>query len=144
MSRRLAESLGFRLEGSLDLLTSRCIPKPRMTRLLLPVILLAQRTREEYLIIRTHPGGEVAATGRLSVSTKGHGPSEVSARLDPAHAELASYLVSRLVRSVVTRAPGRRVEFSAAQWMEALIASAEKVGMQRRMTYRRMGLVLRD
>ncbi len=116
--------------------------QPALTRLLLPLLQLAQRTREDLFIIRTDPGGQVVATGRTSVNTKGKGPSQVSARLDPARADLAPYLTSYLLGRALAHAPDQRVEFAVALWMHALVESAEKVGLVRRMAYRRMGRLL--
>lgn len=118
--------------------------QPALTRLLLPLLQFAQRTREEFLLIRTDPGGEVVATGRTSVSTSGKGPSQISARLDPSRSELAPYLVGHLVKRVLTQAPDQRVQFDAALWMDALIVSAEKLGLERRLAHHRMGRLLQD
>jgi GNAT superfamily N-acetyltransferase len=115
---------------------------PVMMRLLLPLIQFAQRSRQEDLVIRSGTGGEVVATGRAVASTRGKGPGEISARLDPNHSVLAPYLIRHLLRRVVERAPDQRVQFAAAQWMTLLVEAAEEAGMERRMVYRRMGLVL--
>lgn len=116
--------------------------QPAMTRLLVPLFQYAQRSREEHLIIRSSAEGKVVAVGRAVANTRGQGPGEIGARLDPEHSGLAPYLISHLLGRVIARAPGRRTQFAAAEWMTSLVQAAEDMGMERRMAYRRMGIVL--
>lgn len=115
---------------------------PAMTRLLLPLVMRAQGMREKEFAIRTAGEGQIVARGEYGIPTRGKGINRLWARLDPAHPELAPYLVNYLLRQVMTLRPGRRVEFSVPQWMEALVAAAEEAGFERRLEYCRMGLVL--
>ena len=64
------------------------------------------------------------------------------ARLDPAHAELAPYLVGTLLHEVTTRSPGFRVDLPVPRWMESVAAAAEEQGLNRRMEYLMMGMQL--
>jgi hypothetical protein len=68
--------------------------------------------------------------------------NNLRARLDPAHAELAPYLVGTLLHEVAALSPGHRMDFSVPQWMEALVAAAEEAGFGRRMGYLWMGMEL--
>jgi ribosomal protein S18 acetylase RimI-like enzyme len=115
---------------------------PVMTRLLLPLIMFAQSTREEEIAIRTAAEGQIVARGEYGVPTRGKGVNRLWARLDPAHPELAPYLVNVLLRQVMTLSPGRRIEFSVPQWMEALRAAAQAAGLRPRLKHCRMGLLL--
>jgi GNAT superfamily N-acetyltransferase len=116
--------------------------QPAMMRLLLPVLMRAQGQRDEDLIVRTAGEGQVVARGGLTVPTRGKGPNLLRARLDPAHAILAPYLVAYLLHRVVTLSPDRRVGFPVLRWMEPLVAAAGDAGFELRMVYCRMGLQL--
>ncbi len=115
---------------------------PAMTRVMLPLILRAQSTREEEIAIRTVAEGQIVARGEYGVPTRGKGVNRIRARLDPAHPQLAPYLVNHLLRQVMKLSPGRRVEFSVPQWMEALCVAVEAAGLKPRLKHCRMGLVL--
>jgi len=115
---------------------------PAMTRLILPLILRAQSTREEASAIRTAAEGQIVARGEYGVPTRGKGVNRLWARLDPDHPDLAPYLVNYLLRQVMTLSPGRRVEFSVPQWMEALCVAVQSAGLMPRLKHCRMGLVL--
>jgi ribosomal protein S18 acetylase RimI-like enzyme len=116
--------------------------QPAMMRLLLPVVMLVQGQREEDVVLRTAGEGLVVARGGLTVPARGTGPNLLRARLDPAHAALAPYLVAYLLHRALTLSPGRRVEFPILRWMEPLVAAAGDAGFELRMAYCRMGLQL--
>jgi hypothetical protein len=115
--------------------------EPAMMRLLWPLIVFAQGAREANFAIRTREG-QIVAHGGYAIKVRGQGPHQIRASLDPAHPELAPYVVRYLLHQVVTSSPGHRVEFSVPQWMGDLVAAAEEAGFKRRMVYRRMGLEL--
>jgi ribosomal protein S18 acetylase RimI-like enzyme len=116
--------------------------QPAMMRLLAPLVMSAQGVSEAGFAIRTTTEGQIVAQGRCSISTRGTGLSRLEVRLDPGHAELAPYIVGYLLHKVAVSSPGRRVELSVPQWMEAVIAAAEEAGFKRRLQYCRMGLRL--
>ena len=116
--------------------------QPAMMRLLLPVLMFAQGRREEEFVVRTAGEGQVVARGGVTVPTRGKGSNALYARLDPAHAELAPYLVAYLLHRAVTLSPDRRFEFPIQRWMEPLVAAARDAGFELRMAYCRMGLQL--
>lgn len=116
--------------------------QPTTMRLLLPLILFAQGTRERELVLRTSREGGIVARGGSSIRTRGKGLSRLWIRLDPAHGGLAPYMVQYLLRVATTSNPGHRVELSVARWMDAVIAAAEVAGFDRRMEHHRMGIEL--
>jgi hypothetical protein len=63
-------------------------------------------------------------------------------RIDPAHAELASYLVQNLMRTMQRLSPGRRTEFVIPQWQGMVIEAANAGGCAKRLEYDRMGMIL--
>ncbi len=116
--------------------------QPAMMRALWPLLQLAQGMREEEIALYTAGEGQIVARGRTTIPTRGKGANQFSARLDPAHAELAAYLMGFLLHEVTRRSPGRRVETVAAQWMEPVVVAAGAAGLHRRMEFCRMGIVL--
>jgi ribosomal protein S18 acetylase RimI-like enzyme len=116
--------------------------QPAMMRALWPLLLLAQGTRADEVALYLGDEGQIVARGGYTIPTRGKGLNQFSARLDPAHAELAPYLVGFLLYEVVRLSPGRRVEMAVPQWMAAVVGAAEEAGFERRVEYRRMGLEL--
>jgi ribosomal protein S18 acetylase RimI-like enzyme len=116
--------------------------QPVMMRLMLPLILLAQGIREKEIIIRNLAEGQVVSRAGYAIPTRGKGPINLRARLDPDHAGLAPYIVAYLLHEGLTACPGHRVELSVPQWMEALVAAAKAAGFERRLEYCHMGLEL--
>jgi hypothetical protein len=115
---------------------------PAMTRLLYPLIMTAQGTRNKDFVIRTAGRGDVVARGGYSIPSRGKGVNNIRARLDAAHADLAPYLVGTLLHEVTTSSPGHRLEMTVPLWMEGVVAAAEAAGLEQRAAWRRMGLVL--
>ena len=93
-------------------------------------------------MIRTAGQGEVVARGGYRIPSRGKGVNNLRARLDAAHAGLAPYLVGTLLHEVMTLSPGHRVEMTVPQWMGDVVAAAEAAGLERRLVWRWMGLVL--
>lgn len=115
---------------------------PAMTRLLYPLIMTAQGTRNKDFVIRTAGREDVVARGGTSIPSRGKGVNNIRARLDAAHADLAPYLVGTLLHEVTTSSPGHRLEMTVPLWMEGVVAAAEAAGLEQRAAWRRMGLVL--
>jgi len=111
-------------------------------RLLYPILQRAQGMQDRDFVIRTVEGGRIVARAGYTIPTRGKGVNSLRARLDPAHAELAPYLVGALLHEVTTQSPKHRIELSVPQWMEAVVAAAEEHGLNRRMEYLLMGMEL--
>lgn len=116
--------------------------QPVMLRLLWPLYMLAQGTREAGFIIRTAAEGRIVAQGGYTITTRGQGLNRLNVSLDSGHLELAPYMVRYLLHKVMTLSPGHRIEFSVPQWMEAVLAASKEAGFKRRLEYCRMGLEL--
>jgi hypothetical protein len=116
--------------------------QPGMMRALQPLLEGAQGTRTAEVALYSAAGDRIVARGGYIVPTRGKGLNRINARLDPAHGELAPYLVGFLLRQVARLSSGRPVEMQVAQWMDPLVAAAEAAGFQRRMAYHRMGVML--
>jgi len=115
--------------------------RPPIARLMMPLFLKADGVKAECLTVCTQ-SGQVVAYGRGGARTREGGRNEIHARLDPAHAQLASYLVQRLVRWVDTQSPGRIVELWLPEWQSDLADAAKEAGFVQRTRNHRMGLVL--
>lgn len=116
--------------------------EPAMARLLAPILKIANGARDEFFLVRTTPAGDVIGRGSYRIPTRGKGVNILRLYLDPDHGELASALVSAMLIKVLTANPGLRAEFSVPSWMEAVVAAAQQVGFEERMSYCQMGLGL--
>lgn len=114
---------------------------PPVMRLLIPIIQLAQGTRDKSYLIRDKQGIIVARHG-YSIPRREKGYNEIFIRLDPEHGDLAPYLVDFLLNQVTALSPGRKVQFSVPLWMESVLDAGKKAGFETRMTMRKMGIVL--
>jgi hypothetical protein len=101
--------------------------------------------RKGYAVYQT--AGEAAgeapvAVARYIARTKAGGINTVSILLDPAHPELAPYLVSTIARQATERSPGRRARFGQFNWGQAVIDAALQMGFTTQKEGHEMGLVL--
>jgi ribosomal protein S18 acetylase RimI-like enzyme len=112
---------------------------------------LSGSTRQSYALHRETGGavaegvggdGEPVAVARCIIRTKAGGINNVSLMLDPAHAELAPYLVSMITCKVNERSPGRRMRAGQFDWGQAVIDAALEMGFTVRREGHEMGLVL--
>jgi ribosomal protein S18 acetylase RimI-like enzyme len=111
-------------------------------RLIVPILKWAQSSRDGDFAIHSNTDGQIVARGGYTIPTRGKGVNNLRARLDPAHAGLAPYLVGALLHEVTTLSPGHRIDLSVPQWMEAVVTAAEEHGLKRRMEYLQMGMKL--
>jgi RimJ/RimL family protein N-acetyltransferase len=115
---------------------------PLVLRLLIPIVNLVQRAKEEEFVVRQESDGRVIARCKYSASTRGKGVNSISVRLDPAYPQLADHLVGLMLHKVVSRSPKLRVELGIPRWMLAVAEAAESLGFEKRVEYLKMGLVL--
>jgi len=116
--------------------------QPLVLRLLIPIINLVQRTKEEEFVVRQESDGLVIARCKYSASTRGKGVNRISVRLDPAYPGLAEHLVGLMLHKVVSRSSKLRVEIHIPRWMPLVVKAAESLGFEKRVEYLKMGLVL--
>jgi ribosomal protein S18 acetylase RimI-like enzyme len=125
-----------------DPVTEGRFRQPLGIRLLYPIVMRAQAMREVGFAIRTNRDGQIVAHGVYTIPTRGKGVTYLQARLDPAHAELAPYLVGTLIHEALTLSPEHRIAFSVPEWMEDGVIEAEKHGLKQRMRQLLMGIEL--
>jgi ribosomal protein S18 acetylase RimI-like enzyme len=87
-------------------------------------------------------GEEPVAVARYIARTKAGGINTVGILLDPAHPELAPYLVSMITGKVTERSPGRRIRCGQFNWGQAVIDAALQTGFTVQKEGHEMGLVL--
>jgi len=115
---------------------------PLVLRLLVPLLNLVQREKEEEFVVRDVSDGHAVARCKYSASTRGKGINSISVRLDPAYPELAEHLVGLMLHNVVSRSPKLRVEIQIPRWMPVVAEAAESLKFEKRVEYLKMGLVL--
>jgi ribosomal protein S18 acetylase RimI-like enzyme len=116
--------------------------QPSSMQLLMKIVQKAQGVRQERMAIRTDSEGQTAAWGEYRARIRPGGLNGIRLQVDPAHAELAPYLLRRLIRTMHQVSPGRRTEFGIPPWQDALIKAAEAAGCTKRYEFHRMGLAL--
>lgn len=112
-----------------------------MARLLKPIVAAADGAQRTDFVIRTDEG-LTAAWAWYEIRTEENAVSQWEILLDPAHGNLAPYLVTELLNKTITASPGHRVEIVLPAWMEAVTRAVEEAGLERRLGMLRMGLLL--
>lgn len=115
--------------------------QPAFLRLLVPVIQKAIGSATQAYLAHHADSGQIVAVASINVRTRSGGTNHLSVNLDPAHAELAPFLVRHLVREIAARSPGRRIESSAADWQAPLLDTMLDAGFIKRSDYHTMGLL---
>jgi len=123
--------------------TERRYRRPPTARLLMPLMMKADGLKAECFTIRTS-AGQVVAYGRSDARVREKGRSEIHASLDPAHEQLAPYLIQTLLHRVISLSPGHIVEMGLSEWQSALMDAAREVGFEQRARNHRMGLLLSE
>lgn len=116
--------------------------RPQVVRPLMPIIRRAIGMREGKFAIRTVSDGQIVALAEYAARIRPGGLNYINMRIDPAHAELTSYLVQNLIRTMQRLSPGRRIEFIIPQWQDRVIEAANAGGCVKRLEYHRMGMIL--
>jgi ribosomal protein S18 acetylase RimI-like enzyme len=101
--------------------------------------------RKGYAVVQTAgeaADGEPVAVARYLARTKAGGINGIYIVLDPAHTELAPYLIGMIAREVTERSPGRRIRFGQFNWGQAVINAALDMGLTIQKEGHEMGLVL--
>ncbi|MFQ5796209.1 MAG: GNAT family N-acetyltransferase [Candidatus Bipolaricaulia bacterium] len=116
--------------------------QPRLMRPLLPLVRIASGTRAKEITIRTAKQGRIVGQAGYEVRVRPGGVNHIDMRLDPAHEQLAPYLVQHLLNTALQLSPGRRIESKVPQWQAPVIAAAYGAGFMKRYEFHRMGIAL--
>ncbi len=103
---------------------------------------LFETVRDRNIIVRRARDHVVVARAGWSVSKRGKGTNQIRVRLDPAHADLASYLVRKTLTEVLAASPSLRVETFLPDWMPFIARAVEALGFVRRTSHKSMGMKL--
>lgn len=87
--------------------------------------------------------GQTVALGGYQFRTRARGVNHVDINLDPAHPELADFLTRHALSTVQRASPGRRIEIETRDWQPALSQAFEALGCKKRLSFHKMGLLLK-
>ena len=116
--------------------------QPYLMRILRPWLLRLQGREVTLRALMRRDSSLTAATYRISLPTRGIGPVEINAAVEPAQASLSE----AVARDCIRTASGleARIEWIIPDWMPDLIRTAEKMGFVRKYQAIRMGLRLAE
>ena len=113
---------------------------PIAQRTLGPVMDFLRRNKQERFLYKRQ--GTVVGLLRHSTSRAGKGTSSIRVQLDPAHPELAPYMLAKAMRAVMTVNPSLRIQCVVSAWMSPLVAASEELGFEIRVRYHMLGIIL--
>ena len=116
--------------------------EPLMMRAFQPIMRLMQRRDQKIQSFREVKSGKIVGIAMSTIPKRAGGVCNLRIRLDPAHGELAYYLVASQLKRLIARGNGRRVDFMVPRWMDAVARSAESHGFTKRLEYHMLGLTL--
>jgi predicted GNAT family acetyltransferase len=85
-------------------------------------------------------GGEAVAIGQYSYRTRAGGTNFTNVSIDPAHPQLAGFILHHVFSEIQKASPGRRIGITFEDWESVLIQCAEEMGCEKRFGTHRMGL----
>jgi len=112
---------------------------PLLMRVISPFF---RNSRDNDILIRRTSDHVAVARGGWSLSKSRGGTNAIRVRLDPAHTDLASYLVQRTFTAVLVKDPELQVELFLPAWMPDVARAAEALGFERRRVHKSMGMKL--
>lgn len=115
---------------------------PWLVQALAPILRLAQGARSTDVLVRRVADGVVVARAGWTISTTGKGVNLMRVRVDPAHGDLAPYLVRRCLTAILGRSPGLRVVAFVPNWMPAVAQELETLGFTAITSGKTMGMDL--
>jgi ribosomal protein S18 acetylase RimI-like enzyme len=115
--------------------------KPFFTRFLFPLLKKAEGMQTNRLLIRSD-SGQVIAYAIYDTHTRETGRNSIMSNLDPGHSDLASYLVTEILQKMISKDPGRMIEFNIPTWQCELVKAAEEAGFILRARLLTLGLLL--
>ena len=98
-----------------------------------------RKTKETRFVYKHQ--GVIVGLLRHSTSKTGKGTSSIRIQLDPAHPELAPYMLAKGMRTVMAINPSLRVQCSAPTWMTPVVEAAQEYGFTERVHYHELALL---
>jgi len=112
---------------------------PFLMRVFYILFRLIESSHETDVVLRRSSDGLVVARAGWSIVKRGKGMNSIRIRLDPAHGDLAPYLVRRALSEVLAKSPSLRVETFLPTWMPDAAREVEALGFVRRTSHKSMG-----
>lgn len=116
--------------------------RPQFLRPFIPVIQNTLGMHEGKTVIRASIDRQIIALGEHIARTRPGGVNYINLQLDPAHPELALYLVHKQIRILQQSGPERRIKIRFPVWQGMLSDAAVAAGCVKRLEYHRMGVML--
>lgn len=116
--------------------------QPGYMRVVLPIILRAQRMRSQITLVRQKSDGQVVGYLDYDAQTGGKGRHRFGLRLDPAHTNLSTILLVHGLHQLTQIDHTLIIEMPMPTWQEHLAKAAYDLGFKKRLLYHRMGLIL--
>ncbi len=113
--------------------------QPAVIRPLLPVIARAMGQRPQPYHVTRY--GALVATLRTQARTRAGGVNHMGLTLDPAHGDLAPYLLRYGVRALWAVSPGRRITMESHEWQQAVGEAALAAGFSKKYDFLAMGMI---
>ena len=99
-------------------------------------------SRDHDIVIRRTSDRVVVGRAGWSLSKSRAGTNAIRVRLDPAHGDIASYLIRRSLSALLEQDAERQVELFLPSWIPDVAHAAEDLGFERRRAHVSMGLRL--
>ncbi len=115
---------------------------PLLMRVSAVLFRFIENSHDTDVILRRSSDGIAVARSGWSIVKRGKGMNSFRVRMDPAHPDLAPYLVRRALGAVLEKSPNLRVEFFVPTWMPEVAREAESLGFVRRTSNKLMGMKL--
>ena len=112
-----------------------------VNNLLRPLIQKLNGSKSEQFVIFKNQ--QVVATGTYLYRTKEGGVNRGKLQLDPAHVDLAPFMIQYILVEVQRVSPGRRLELELQNWQPALLEAAQLAGCKKRFSYAHMAMRFR-
>lgn len=96
------------------------------------------------LVMRAEGGQQIVATMALDAHGRGNGMNSCRLLLDPAHGQLAPYLVRATLRTFAQLSPRNRIQCHIPNWQTALIEAARSGGFTEQHGSHSMGMRLSE
>jgi ribosomal protein S18 acetylase RimI-like enzyme len=116
--------------------------QPFFMRLVIPILNRADKTDEEYRLIRHTPSGQVVGYINLAMNLSGVGRHRFLMMLDPAYGRFAETFLQYALHRLTSANPALVIESGIPQWQGQIYEAAKDLGFTTRLVYHRMGIAL--
>ncbi|NOY99477.1 MAG: GNAT family N-acetyltransferase [Chloroflexi bacterium] len=94
------------------------------------------------IMVQTREDEKIVAVASYRIRKRAGGVNGISLQVDPGHSEVAPYLLSFLINTVLRLSPGRRIEFDVPGWQSKVLEIVAETPCTKRYEYHSMGAAL--